>query len=96
MALEYILNLNISFVGVFISLHVFKTRLHARCGSSPARSEAFSARPYFQRVHPPEEPHPDYLRNLSRSQKKLPVKEKWPFGAGKGCSGRATLGFHQT
>ena len=24
------------------------------------------------------------------------VKEKWPFGAGQGCSGRATLGFHQT
>jgi hypothetical protein len=41
---------------------------------------------------------------LSRSQrnmnykelKKTPCKRKWPFGAGQGCSDRATLGFNQT
>jgi hypothetical protein len=31
-----------------------------------------------------------------KKKKKLPVKEKWPFGAGQGCTGRATQGFHQT
>jgi hypothetical protein len=28
-------------------------------------------------------------------KKMLPVKEKWPFGTDRGCSGRATSGFNQ-
>jgi hypothetical protein len=33
--------------------------------------------------------------DAQRAKKQLPVKEKWPFGAGQGCSGRDTLGFYQ-
>jgi pantoate kinase len=41
---------------------------------------------------------PDILRRayFFTVEKDLRVKEKWPFGAGLGFSGRAALGFHQT
>jgi hypothetical protein len=29
------------------------------------------------------------------NRKQMLGKEKWPFGAGQGCLGRNTLGFHQ-